>query len=147
MKLTLNQPFSIEIKTDGKEDEIIIGTLTPLTKKQQKEFEKDFKKNADLAKKLQKATRSLNRNIEKIEKNNSSDYEAKYKLEDEIELLMEQLSTLDTEETTAEKRFELSVESESKDRLIELSDIVGYRQIMTVISKDINEKQGNDIPA
>jgi len=147
MKFELTQPFSLEIPQDGKEDEIIIGTLSQITKKQQKEFEKDFKKNKDGAIKLQLKTRQLKRLSEKLERGDSTDHEAKYTLEDEIEAELEKLKILDTEETTSKKRFEISVTSESLERLKELAEIVGYSHLMSVIVKDVTEKQGNDTPA
>lgn len=144
MKLLLQQPFSIEIpQENNSEDEIIIGTLAPLSKKEMTEFKKEFEKNQKLA----NDQRAKQRQLIRLTESEPDDFAKKYKLEDEIEKIGKDLVALDTEETTAKSRFEKSVRSDSKSRLEDIADLLSYRELMDAIIKDVNEKKGNVTPA
>ena len=138
MKLLLKQKFSLEIPTDAGDDEIIEGTLAPLSKKQFKDFQLHFKKNKDLSDELKK--------LQKIYRRAEKD-KARYKIEDEIEELNNTLSNLDTEEQTSKYRFDLSVTSNKLDRLHEIASLIGFNSLLASIIKDIEEEKGNYIPA
>ena len=150
MKLILTQPFTLEI---GDTEEVISGTLKPLSKQEQKDFEKTFNKHQKEAKILQKKSVQINRLTKSIEALEKKDIDVEdkreelYKLEDELNADGEKLMELDTNEVTAKKRIEMSVECDNMDRLIELCEIVGYRGILDTIVKDIEEKKGNVKPA
>ena len=144
MKLLLQQPFSIEIpQENNSEDEIITGTLSPLSKKEMAEFKKEFEKNQKLA----NDQRAKQRQLIRLTESEPDNLAKKYKLEDEIEKLGKDLVALDTEETTAKSRFEKSVRSKNKSRLEDIADLLSYRELMDVIIKDVNEKKGNGTPA
>jgi Skp family chaperone for outer membrane proteins len=150
MKLILTQPFTLEI---GDTEEVISGTLKPLTKKEQKEFEKTFDKHQKEAKALQRKSIQINRLTKSIESLEKKDIDAEekreelYRLEDELNKEGEKLMELDTNEVTAKKRIEMSIECDNFARLTELCEIVGYRVILDTIIEDIEEKKGNDKPA
>jgi hypothetical protein len=139
MKLLLKQPFSLEIPHENEDDEIITGTLSPLSKKQLKDFKDAFKKDQALSDKVRKLQRKLLRL-------KSTDTK-RYDLEDEIRDLNVELLSMDTEESTSKLRFELSVISEQKERMIEISDLISYQEMLSTIVKDIEDKKGNVIPA
>ena len=139
MKLLLKQPFSLEIPHENEDDEIITGTLSPLSKKQLKDFKDAFKKDQALSDKVRKLQRKLLRL-------KSTDTK-RYDLEDEIRDLNVELLSMDTEESTSKLRFELSVISEQKERMIEISDLISYQEMLSAIVKDIEDKKGNVIPA
>ena len=139
MKLLLKQPFSLEIPRENEDDEIITGTLSPLSKKQLKDFKDAFKKDQALSDKVRKLQRKLLRL-------KSTDTK-RYDLEDEIRDLNVELLSMDTEESTSKLRFELSVISEQKERMIEISDLISYQEMLSAIVKDIEDKKGNVIPA
>ena len=139
MKLLLKQPFSLEIPHENEHDEIITGTLSPLSKKQLKDFKDAFKKDQALSDKVRKLQRKLLRL-------KSTDTK-RYDLEDEIRDLNVELLNMDTEESTSKLRFELSVISEQKERMIEISDLISYQEMLSAIVKDIEDKKGNVIPA
>jgi len=139
MKLLLKQPFSLEIPHENEDDEIITGTLSPLSKKQLKDFKDAFKKDQALSDKVRKLQRKLLRL-------KSTDTK-RYDLEDEIRDLNVELLNMDTEESTSKLRFELSVISEQKERMIEISDLISYQEMLSAIVKDIEDKKGNVIPA
>ena len=139
MKLLLKQPFSLEIPRENEDDEIITGTLSPLSKKQLKDFKDSFKKDQALSDKVRKLQRKLLRL-------KSTDTK-RYDLEDEIRDLNVELLNMDTEESTSKLRFELSVISEQKERMIEISDLISYQEMLSAIVKDIEDKKGNVIPA
>lgn len=144
MKLLLQQPFSIEIpQENNSEDEIIAGTLAPLSKKELAEFKKEFEQNQKLATEQRKKQRQLIRLTESEPENLTK----KYKLEDEIEKIGMDLVALDTEETTARSRFDKSVRSDNKSRLEDIADLLSYRELMAVIIKDVEAKKGNVTPA
>jgi phenylalanyl-tRNA synthetase alpha subunit len=147
MKLLLKQPFSLEIPHENGEDEILTGTLAPLNKKQLKEFKTHFKKDQDLSNKLSDLSRELSRLEDKARHDGKVDLDKKYKLEDKIRVLSKELKDLNTEETTAKKRFDLSVESEYLDRIKEIAEFLSYREVLDVIINDIEDRKGNDIPA
>lgn len=147
MKLILKQSFSIEV---GDTEEVIKGTLQPLTKAEQKEFEKAFNKHTKLAKDLRRKGQEYQRlakQLEIAEKPSKEDFERLYTLEDEIEEDRQKLEDLETHEATAKKRFEMSVESNDLPRLVELCELVGYRVILGLIQQDVDEKKGNSTPA
>jgi len=139
MKLLLKQPFSLEIPHENADDEIITGTLSPLSKKQLKDFKDAFKKDQALSDKVRKLQRKLLRL-------KSTDTK-RYDLEDEIRDLNVELLSMDTEESTSKLRFELSVISEQKERMIEISDLISYQEMLSAIVKDIEDKKGNVTPA
>ena len=139
MKLLLKQPFSLEIPRENEDDEIITGTLSPLSKKQLKDFKDAFKEDQALSDKVRKLQRKLLRL-------KSTDTK-RYDLEDEIRDLNVELLNMDTEESTSKLRFELSVISEQKERMIEISDLISYQEMLSAIVKDIEDKKGNVIPA
>jgi hypothetical protein len=139
MKLLLKQPFSLEIPRENEDDEIITGTLSPLSKKQLKDFKDAFKEDQALSDKVRKLQRKLLRL-------KSTDTK-RYDLEDEIRDLNVELLNMDTEESTSKLRFELSVISEQKERMIEISDLISYQEMLSTIVKDIEDKKGNVIPA
>ena len=121
MKLLLQQPFSIEIpQENNSEDEIITGTLSPLSKKEMAEFKKEFEKNQKLA----NDQRAKQRQLIRLTESEPDNLAKKYKLEDEIEKLGKDLVALDTEETTAKSRFEKSVRSKNKSRLEDIADLL-----------------------
>jgi len=141
MQLLLQNPFTLEIPNGTKKDEIIKGTLRSLTKKEQKEFEDIFKEDQNNAKSLQKKNKKMARLAKSIELGTSTDYDALYEIQDEIEVEVEALQDLDTQETTAKKRFEMCVKSPKIDKLTELCETYSYRLVIDTIAKDIEEKK------
>ena len=129
MKLILNNPFTIEIPADGKEDEVLTGTIRDFTKQEKADFKKAFKKNADKSKNIQRKLKELKRLNEKIEKDTES------------------LNSEDILENAAKERFEICVQSKDDTRLQELSDQVGYVALLEVMVKDVAEKKQNATPS
>ena len=147
MKLLLSQPFSIEIPTEGKKDEVITGTLRDFTKAEKAKFKKTFKKNTDKSKDIKRKLRELKRLEDENKKGTLEDIEKIYQLEDEIEKETELVNNQDIVEAAAKDRFNTCVESPKKDRLTELSDSVGYVALLEVMIKDIAEKKKKGTPA
>jgi len=148
MKLLIQQKFSLEIPHENKDDEIIIGLLTPISKKQKRENKQAFKEDETKAKKLQKDSLKLNRLAIKVDKASKSDmseaeleklYNEVDELSERVETKNEELQNEDIYEKVAKKQFNQSVKSEQLDRLIEICELMGYRQVLDVIHRDIQE--------
>jgi len=142
MKLLLEQPFSIEIPTEGKEDEVITGTIREFTKAEKAKFKKSFKKNTDASKSIKRKLRDLKR----LEAEKEKDTEKIYQLEDEIEDITESINSEDIIENAAKERFSICVKSPDIKRLEELSESVGYTTLLEVIVKDLAEKKKSGTP-
>lgn len=153
MKLELQQKFSLEIPTSG-EDEIITGTIAPISKQQKKDNEKAFDNERKLSKDLQKKSTKLRRLALKVEKaerdetTKESNLTKLYKdidaLSDEVETQTEELLELDITEKVAKSRFDLSVKSEQLDRLKEICELVGYSKVIETIHKEVQEGKPKD---
>lgn len=149
MKLVLKKPFTLEISDT---DEVISGTLSPLSKQEQKEFEKTFTKHNKDAKALQRKSVLLNRlskTIKHLESTGNENLQVSineyYALEDEISADTEKLEAQNVSEDAAQKRINMSVVCDDKDRLKEICELVGYQLVLDTIIKDTIEKSGNAI--
>lgn len=149
-KLNLIEKFILEIPTSETENDIIKGTMRPLTKDEQKEFEKMFETDKNMGLKLQKKSSRLQKLFKRLEiAEKREDYDMQEKilieienLEDEIIKETEELQNLDTHEKTAKQRLKLSLKCEIPEmmaKLIEACDLVGYKKVLDTIQEDIDE--------
>jgi len=144
MKLTFKETFKIELENGT----VIGGTFRDLTKKEKKEIELKFEKDQQLTNKLQKLAKKAKRlSIElKYEDDKSKIKELQkkiFKIEDETEAIQKELESLNTREEASKIRFNMCVESDKIDDLLEICEQYSYEIVMQTILKDIEEKKQN----
>lgn len=152
MKLQLNQPFTLEITESGKDAEVIQGTLSDTTKKQNLEFITFLAPHKKISDKLQRLSNKLALIEDKISTPKWYQLSFIYRilfyfLERKVIKMVTAINSMDIEEQAAKKRFDLCVDSDSIERITELCDLVGYAKVMKTILEDIEEKKGNATPA
>lgn len=149
MKLEFREKFSLEIPLKDGTEEVITGTIREFTKAEKREletFEKDIKaKTKTLRKKANKLDR-LNESLERQKTTLSEEeIENKYNeidaLDDEVSALTDEIKPDNILLEAFRKRFELTIDSDKKDRLKQICEDFGYEKVFKVIYKDIEEKK------
>ncbi len=150
MKLNIEENFTLEVFENEKET-VLKGVLRPFTKKEKKDFKRDFEANKKSAKELKNKTKELFRvekKIKYLEKNEEfeklDDLYSKFdKLEETIEAMRDELLEKDTEESVMKQYIETRVSGDI-DEIKSLCEKVGYSKVYLAIQKDIDVKMGNE---
>lgn len=145
MKLTIREPFSLEL-----EDETVLsGTIRELTKKEAKELKAKFKDSDIQQKELQKLNKQKNRllidsEIAKDEKNYDelkAILDRLDNLDQLIETKSEEINESDIVQGMLRERFNLTVKSDQIEQITQLAEDFGYTLILQTIAKDLEEKK------
>ncbi len=153
-KLIFKDKFTLEIPRET-ETFIIKGTMRPLTKEEQKDFEKMFNDDKDRGIKLQRKSAKIQRLSARLEiAQQLKNYEKQDKILDEMEILedeiiigTEELQNLDTHEKTAKERLKISVICETPkmmEELVNACDLVGHKRVLDTILEDIEDGKKQD---
>lgn len=134
MKFTLSDQFALTVN-----DVEIKGEYKKLTKKQEAEFKKKFKKEFDLTDELIAISKKLRR-LEIENKINKEDDNTKLlELSDRLEEIQAILEKSEAKEKLAKARFELSIDSVQLEELIELGENYGYSLVIEMINEAVAE--------
>lgn len=151
MKLELTQKFSLEIFEENKDDLVITGYITPLSKQQQKEIKQTFEKEQKEANDLQKKSVKLQRfaiKVSKAETKDDENIENLYKTLDKMTLDVENLTTKiqenDIKDKLSQSLFNSRVKSNDIEKLKDICGLVGYSKVMKTIQKDIDAGKSKD---
>jgi hypothetical protein len=145
MKLTFSDKFALETEINGN-DITINGKLKRLTKEDEADIKKKFKKELDIIEELGDLSRQSNR-LElmlQIKKDDDKLKEDSVKIYDRVIELQKLTSKSNTKEDMAKYRFNKSVESDNLKDLISICEAYGYADVLDAINKDIEQgKQKN----
>lgn len=134
MKFTLSDQFALTVN-----DIEIKGEYKKLTKKQEADFKKKFKKEFDLTDELISISKKLRR-LEIENKINKEDDNTKLlELSDRLEEIQATLEKSEAKEKLAKSRFELSIDSAQLEELIELGENYGYSLVIEMINEAVAE--------
>ena len=134
MKFTLSDQFELTVN-----DTQIKGEYKKLTKKQEAEFKKKFKKEFDLTEELIGISKKLRRLEIENKINKEEDNTKLLELSDRLEEIQTTLEKSEAKEKLAKERFSLSIDSAQLEELIELGENYGYSLVIEMINEAVAE--------